>query len=210
MIEVDEKIFEEMKSELRTIGMEVDFIASTDSESSSCRSNISHKVEPTLSLYVSNFSDLGVDEEDCNWSCDFKETNLIRQIWTEKCAQYNISDMFYSPNMLVFIYNLKKMLLYNIVVLSKSHIIKYFESCDCIQPEYVFVGSEPAVRMFYENKKTLVNQQRSGIIRNHKANIYKIIKSLDKYSCFNSDLITIEFLDVISKSDNLYFYARED
>jgi hypothetical protein len=163
---------------------------------------------------------MGIGEKDNNWSSSYSKTKMIIDKWSALCKIHNISRDYYSDNMLVFIYNLKKLQLDTYVSDCKKLIQEYFKSTSrkrsyliiprFANPLHVLISSEPAIRVFYKNAKQLNQESQKGNIEYHQKSIEQILSTNDKYGCYEKDAVLIEFLDCQTKKDKMGGIFRED
>jgi hypothetical protein len=97
----NEIIFEELSVELEKMNIKVKYILSINKDDSWCM-NSNHKVVPTLSLYINDytiFEKYGIDGDNSNWNGKFYLTNNIINIWKKLCIKNSINKNYYSDNM---------------------------------------------------------------------------------------------------------------
>jgi hypothetical protein len=198
-------------------------VASKKHSSSRIMINNTSTIVPYLSLYVADnqsFKNMRVCEKDNNWSSSYSQTQLIIDKWSDLCKLHNLSTDYYSDNMLVFIYNLKKLQLISHVRRCKILIQDYFKSTSSkrkylimaqyAKPLHVLVSSQPAIRVFYKSVKQLNQETQNGNIEYHNKSIDQLLSKNDKHRCYEKESVVIEFLDCQTNNDKMYGFFRED
>ena len=168
---------------------------------------------PTISIYLKttkNFIDNGIDNNDHNWSSEYKYTADLIKRWNELLDKYNFAQDYKSDKMLIFIYSLEELITSKIVYLSKQQIIDWIDNEGLNpKPEYVFSSSTPCYNIVFKNESDY-NVFMKDFEPKLSSGIQEILKSKNDYKYFKKQKVKINYLHKEMEGINLYGLSRQD
>jgi hypothetical protein len=198
------------------LGLDVEFSVFQDlkkSHSAIQLENGETKRVPTISIYLKttkNFVENGIDNQDHNWSSEYKYTTELIQHWNELLDKYNYSQDYKSEKMLIFIYSLEELITSKIVYLSKQQVIDWIDNKGINpKPEYVFSSSTPCYNIVFRNESDY-NVFLRDFEPKLTSGIQNILESNNDYKYFKKQKVKINYLHKEMEGINLYGLSRQD
>lgn len=168
---------------------------------------------PTISIYLKttkNFIDNGIDNNDHNWSSEYKHTADLVKRWNELLDKYNFAQDYKSDKMLIFIYSLEELITSKIIYLSKQQIIDWIDNEGLNpKPEYVFSSSTPCYNIVFKDESDY-NVFMRDFEPKLSSGIQEILESNNDYKYFKKQKVKINYLHKEMEGINLYGLSRQD